>query len=335
MTRRLGTALVLLALVGALARTTAGTDATFTAQRSNPANTLQAASSFGGLRLATGSYTGNGSDNRAIAGLGFSPDAVIVKSSGAAVSMLRTAAMPSDRAKPMSGATALVANAIQTLDGNGFTVGTDARVNSSGVAYQWVAIRSAAGGLTLGSYSGNGSSARTVSGLGFSPEYVAVFSAGAHVAVQRYSGMARAFRFDADTGTTNRITSLDSDGFTVGADTSVNANGTSYYYVAANDAQAGVRVGSYTGNGADNRALSGVGFQPQYVAVRAGDTATSRAGVQRPASLAGDSSQLYTATANASNRIQLLAADGFQLGTDGSVNAPGVTYHYLALRDAG
>ena len=42
-----------------------------------------------------------------------------------------------------------------------------------------------------------------------------------------------------------------------------------------------------------------------------------------------------TATAAASDRIQSLMADGFQVGTKAQVNANGSTYYYLALRDGG
>ena len=57
--------------------------ATFSAQKSNPGNTLTAATSFPGIRVASGTYTGNGTDNRTITGVGFQPDAVIVKASTA------------------------------------------------------------------------------------------------------------------------------------------------------------------------------------------------------------------------------------------------------------
>ena len=37
--------------------------------------------------------------------------------------------------------------------------------------------------------------------------------------------------------------------------------------------------------------------------------------------------------ANTNNGIQALQANGFQLGTDASVNASGPTYHYIAVRN--
>lgn len=81
--------------------------------------------------------------------------------------------------------------------------------------------------------------------------------------------------------------------------------------------------------------VTGVGFSPQYVIVRANDTATARQSHQRPLSLAGTASQLFGATANSSNGIRALLPDGFQLGTDASVNTAGVTYHRAAFRHTG
>ena len=91
-------------------------------------------------QLATGSYTGDGADNRAITGLGFQPDAVIIKGNTAQTAVIRTSTMTGDNTKPMVGATALTADLIQSLDAGGFTIGTDARVNSGGVTYYWAAF---------------------------------------------------------------------------------------------------------------------------------------------------------------------------------------------------
>ncbi len=61
----------------------------------------------------------------------------------------------------------------------------------------------------------------------------------------------------------------------------------------------------------------------------------SQAAVWRPLSAAGDRTLYWSATAAATNRIQALQADGFQVGTNAQVNTNGSTYYYLALRDGG
>jgi hypothetical protein len=91
-----------------------------------------------------------------------------------------------------------------------------------------------------------------------------------------------------------------------------------------------MKVGSYTGNGASNRAITGVGFQPAWVNVRANDTSTARQGLHRAASVTGTGSQHFSNTANISNGITALGTDGFSVTAP---NTSGVPYPYLALHD--
>ena len=292
--------------------------------------TVAAASSP--LRIASGSYVGNGTDNRRIDTPGFQPDVVVVKAATAQIAVMRTSTMTGDSAKPLAGATALLTNAIQTLESDGFTVGTHATVNTNNVTYQWTAYRAASGTVAVGAYTGTGA-ARSISGLGFSPEHVSVLGSAAQRATQRFAGMSRGFQFDSDSGTTTRVTALDADGFSLGTSAEVNANGTTYHYVALNDTPASIDIASYSGNAADNRSVTGVGFEPDHVMIRANDTTTGRLGAFRPSAMTGDSSLRFSAAAALANNIQALQADGFELGTDTAVNAGGVAYHYVAMKN--
>jgi hypothetical protein len=329
--RRIATALAVLAgapLSGGLAY------AAFVATTSNGGNTFSAAACFNTQRMATGSYTGDAVDDRAIS-TGFQPDLVFVKAdtAGAEVAMARTSSMSGDASKSMFGNFALITDRIQSLTGTGFTVGASSQVNQAGTTYRWAAFKSGCGTLKVGSYAGNGAATQAISGLGFQPEAVIVMSAAANYPMHRFSGMTRSFRFEAHTGSAAVINSLDTNGFTVGNAPEANANGTTYHYVAFNDVAGSVNKGSYTGNNVDNRNINTVGFQPAWMMIRANDTGTARAGHHRPASLGGTNSQFWSNTANSNNGIQALLANGFQLGTDPSVNANGPTYHYLALRN--
>lgn len=323
--------LVLLGVGAVVAATVGTTLAAFSATTDNSANTFTAATTF--YRMTTGSYTGNAGDNRLIA-VGYQPDLVIVKSDGLNIAVARTATMTGDAAKPMTGATGLTANLIQTLDPTGFTVGTDARVNGSGVLYRWIALKSGVNELKVGTYSGSGAN-RSFSGFGFSPEYVIVFAASTDRAVERMTGMTSTFRFESEIGAAARITSLDADGFSVGTDAAVNTNGTAYHYVAVNEVAGTTRMTSYLGDGINNKLIAGVGFQPGYLVVRSGSTVTARAGHHRPDSLAGTNSMYYTATANITTGTKALQVDGFQLGTNTTVNQAGLTYHYVAFKNTG
>jgi predicted ribosomally synthesized peptide with SipW-like signal peptide len=329
-------ALALLVAVGAVAAGVAAgvTHAAFSSVSDSPGNDFTADTRYDGLRLATGSYTGDGTDDREITAPGFRPDVVIVKAATAQIGVIRTSTMSGDASKLMSGATALQADHVESLDASGFTLGANARVNGSGVGYTWTALKADGLALKTGSYTGTGS-ALSITAVGFSPSFVAVFGSGAQTPVLRMTGMARAFAFDTGTGSTTQITSLLATGFSLGTDAAVNTNGAVYHYIAFDDAAGTSKVGTYTGNATDNRGITGTGFQPTYVLVRASDTATSRAGRQRPASLSGASSQAFNAAANVTTSIKALQANGFQLGTDASVNANSIAYMYLALKDVG
>jgi hypothetical protein len=281
--------------------------------------------------MATGSYTGDAVDDRPIT-VGFQPDFVIVKDSAGREGVARTSTMAGDASKPMGTATSLVADNIQSLTATGFTIGTSNRVNQAGRTYHWTAFKANGSAMKVDTYPGNGTG-QPITGAGFSPEYVVVLGAAPQRAVQRFSGMTRSFRFDTGTGTTTGITSLDADGFSVGTDLEVNAATTTHHYVAFNDFANSIKIGSYTGTGGDNRDIGGVNFQPEYVLIRAGDIVTGRPTLHRPASLAGDSTLFFAGSASATDRIQALQADGFQLGASGNVNANTVAYHYLALRN--
>jgi hypothetical protein len=324
------------AALGVAAVSTAVSDSwgAFSAQTQNPGNSFQAAAEFvGPLRIATGSYTGDATDDRAITGVGFQPDVVIIKSNSVQGAIMRTSTMSGDAAKRMVGASALGANLIQSLDSNGFTIGTELAVNAVLTTYWWIALQAGDYALKVGSYAGNGTS-QSISGLGFSPEYVMVASSGGAWSVQRFSGMSTSYQFDADLGASDRITSLDGNGFSVGSSAQVNENLTAYHWVAWNQVAGSIKMGSYAGNDTDNRDITGVGFQPDYVIVRGDDTLVARRGVHRPASMTGTTDCLtWDPVSTATSAIKALQSDGFQVGTGGAANAGGTTYHYLAMRN--
>jgi hypothetical protein len=316
-----------------LAAGSQSSDAAFTAQTSNPANQLSAASSFERLRVASGTYTGNATDSRNITGLGFQPNLVIVKANSAQTAVARSSTMSGDVAKPLSGATALTANLIQNLQADGFQVGTDARVNASATTYYWVAIKAATGTMSLGTYTGNGATV-AVSGLGYSPEAVMVLGAGAQSSVLRIAGMTTGFTFDSGTGVSSSVTSLDSGGFTVGNNAATSSSGVVYHYIAFNDVPGITDVATYTGNGAA-RTISGLGLNPSVALVRSTSTTSARAGVWRPSSVTGTGSLRFNAAVNDTTAITALGSGSFNTGTSVDANASANAYAYLALKDEG
>jgi hypothetical protein len=307
--------------------------AAFVATISNSGNSFQAAAIFpGAIKMASGTYTGNATDNRAIT-VGFQPDFVMVKDTNNGEGVARSSSMAGDVSKPMGSLAAFAADNIQSLDANGFTVGLDNRVNRNTRTYYWVAFKTNSQAMKVGTYNGNGTT-QSITGVGFQPELVILMGNNAQRAAARYSGAARTYGFDASTGVTTGVTAFGADGFTVGAAAEANANGVAYHYVAFNDFANSISVGSYTGNNTDDRAIATPSFQPEFVMVRADDTATGRAANWHPSAFAGDNTLLLTSTASGINRIQAFQATGFQVGTSTDVNANTVSYRYLAIRSS-
>src|SRR4051812_12670120 len=84
-------------------------------------------------QVLSGSYVGNGVAARQIQ-VGFVPDFVMVKGDTVQIGAFRSSTMVGDASKPATGATALQANMIQSIDvanSGGFTVGSHASVNSN------------------------------------------------------------------------------------------------------------------------------------------------------------------------------------------------------------
>lgn len=96
-------------------------------------------------------------------------------------------------------------------------------------------------------------------------------------------------------------------------------------FLAAPPAQALMVTGSYTENATDNRTITGLGFQPDVVIIKASDAAQEA--VMRTSSMSGDLSKpMGEATALTANLIQSLDAGGFTIGNDARVNNNTTTY---------
>jgi hypothetical protein len=130
------------------------------------------------------------------------------------------------------------------------------------------------------------------------------------------------------------IQALEANGFQVGTDARVNAVGTSYHYMAWKAIPGKMSVGSYPGDGFDNRDITGVGFQPEYVIVHAinGARAIQKTNASGPTT---ESSWRFTSGAALVNLIQSLnpatCSNCFQVGSGGDVNTVGNTHLWAAF----
>jgi hypothetical protein len=282
------------------------------------------------MQIAVGTYTGDGTDNRQITGIGFLPDLVIVRARDSGqYAVFRTSTMAADKTAYFAQAAALFANAIQSLDSDGFTVGTHATVNSNGVTYDWQAFAdNGAPDFKVGTFSGDGTDSRNITGLGFDPDFVTIKRDGLWYAFWRTSSNSgdQALCFINDADQSNNIQGFVSDGFQVG--TSQNMAGSVYHWFAFKAVASATAYGSYAGNNADDRSISGVGFEPDLVWVK-GTSSLDKAGL-RPSSITTDLTEFFTSAAAATNHVQALESDGFQVGA--TQNITGRTYRWFAWK---
>jgi hypothetical protein len=286
-------------------------------------------------QVLSGSYVGNGVAARQIQ-VGFVPDFVMVKGDTVQIGAFRSSTMVGDASKPATGATALQANMIQSIDvanGGGFTVGSHASVNSNGVTYHWTAFNAVSGKMVVGTYAGNGvAGGQAISGIGLTPNLVFIMSAGAAYAIHKSSAHANANDFEFSTGDATLVSSLNATGFTLGNnDARVNAAATTYHYVAWQQVANEMKVGSYVGNAAAQN-ITGLGFEPEFVMIKAAATGQDATAKSASTGRSIDSSMFFRVLANATLRVTALITDGFSIGTTNTVSQSGQTYTYYAWK---
>ena len=231
-----------------------------------------------------------------------------------------------------------VTNAIQSLDPNGFTVGT---TPASQLPLCHVPMGRMESGrpreMAVGTYTGNGAGSQSiVSPDAFGRRISCLSSPAAPTSpcTKCAPGQPRTRSRSKASCPPTTSPRLAANGFTVGNDVRVNRSGTTYHYVAWNEIAGKVDVGTYTGNGADNRNITGVGFQPDFVMVQTngGLPTVAHSTAMGPST---DTSHFFNATANQANRIQLLQPDGFQVGSAAESNRTGQDFHIRRLGASG
>jgi hypothetical protein len=188
-------------------------------------------------KLKVSQYTGNGNDNRSIPGVGFQPEYVIVLPESTARASHRSSAMPGDITYQF--ASPGFTDGIQALESDGFQVGLDARVNSGSVDYYYAAWNASPGEVAVGVYTGDGSTSRNITGLGFFPEEVIVNRSdlgfrATHKPASTGVSTDRSLLFENRIGEADNIQALLPDGFQVGGNSRVNSNAApnDYYWTA-------------------------------------------------------------------------------------------------------
>ena len=276
--------------------------------------------------VATGRYAGDSVDNRAITGLGFQPDIVMIKSLDGSSSVVRTSTMVGDATKIL-GANALHPSRVKSLDADGFTLGDAIEVNQLTISYEFVAIK-ARSDIKVGSYVGNGVDNRNITGVGIQPVWLVTLGAGSASRFRAGSfvgDVANPFGETGGNDEPDEIQALAADGFQLGADPATNANGITYHYIAWG-ASANTVQSTFV-DGADNLSIA-VGFQPTFVWIRT----QGLFGNWRSAATVGDSCHFWESQGQIDDRIQAFEANGFQVGAFRG-SAGGRTFHFLAFKN--
>lgn len=286
-----------------------------------------------GFNLVSGTYIGNGADNRQI-DCGFRPELVIVKGNTTQYGVFRTTEMPDNEAGYLYNTAANLADSIQTFNSKGFVVGTDGTVNNAGVVYHWIAIAKGDGSdFATFTYTGN-ETARDITGLGFQPEAVFIKENGTSTMTFRTKDhtTTNSSLFFETANQTDAITALISDGFSLGTSTITNENSTTYYGFAFRNSGNGVfDTDTYVGNGSDDHAIDTPGFRPALLFVRA-QTSSGSVGIRSKfATFSGTDSTDFK-NVIFFGTIKSFSSTGFVLPVSASANANGSTYIYVALK---
>jgi len=182
--------------------------------------------------------------------------------------------------------------------------------------------------MFIGSYVGNGNDNRSITGIGFQPDLVEI-QAKVWTSSDMSTNESKQFGNDESLNA-NTIQVLESDGFQLGTDSDVNSDGKTYFFNAYRDNGDGdFAVGTYTGNGVDNRDIDGVGFQPAFIVI-GGDLNDYSFG--KSTDIPASSAFGYAGFTLQSNHIQSIRADGFQVGDDNATNQDTTTYFWFAFK---
>jgi hypothetical protein len=298
--------------------------------------------------FCVGTYTGNGGGVKSLT-TGFQPSMVIVKRSNSIAAHFRTASMPSNQNDFFTtGANDSTGNYIGSFSSTGFSVGATDNTNTG--VYYFIAFKATASSFAEGSYTGDATDNRDISGLGFKPNLVMVKNDTSATVTNRNVIMSStenngdASNYVGGTTTTffdipDNIQKLSTNSFQVGTSASVNESGATMYWFAFGGAPLAsgasgtykMEVGSYTGTGAVT-SISSLSFKPDLVIIK--DTSTGFM-VFRTALMAGDiTAYLANPSADSTNHITSLDANGFSLGTNTNINATGRIYHWQAFGNA-
>ena len=197
-----------------------------------------------GTEVWTGTYTGDGADNRYIGSTGGANFVMLIRRVTANGISYRFSSETGDASfNSTMSASAEVANFIQELGASGatytFQVGTAAHVNGATRVIDWIAVKVPLKGGTVGSYVGTGSSGATMSLSPWTFNADAVIIKGGTatapiIAVRDFEDSSSVFSNSA-VNQNSRIQRMPAGQIQVGSNVQVNQSGVTYHFLALTD----------------------------------------------------------------------------------------------------
>ena len=240
------------------------------------------------------------------------------------------------------------ANTLTSFDLDGFSLGGNTRTNQSGINYVAWQFLKAAGFLDIITYTGDGSTNRTIphalnQDVGMLVVKDLSNVRGWHIQHRSRGGTA-VLNFSTSSESTGvtywNNTPASSTEFTVANNAGVNSTGANYVaYLFAHDPSGVIQCGGYTGNGSATGPVVTLGWVPQYVMIKRATGGTGTWAIFDTARgigiVTGSDQKLEADTTAAEIGADYLnlTADGFQIvTTTTSANASGSDYIYMAIK---
>jgi hypothetical protein len=252
---------------------------------------------------------------------------------------------------------AIEAEALQSFDSDGFTIGDWDDYNKNAVSFVAWTFKSEPGVFDCLEYTGTAAAQNIAHALGEVPGAIIIKTQDGAGSTDMWNMYHRSLNGgttpedyfvelsknikneELDTNAWNS-TAPTASVFSVGATNDTNTNGDTYsaYIFPHND---NVQCGTYTGNGSTTGPTVTLGFEPQWLFIKGATQASSAKGlvwdnVRNPSNPRTNASQAWKRDADFTSGYDVdFNATGFQIkNTQNEVNTSGDTYVYIAIRKA-
>lgn len=251
-----------------------------------------------------------------------------------------------DLTSTSTAAQTMQATGVTCFTPNGFEISTLAKLNTNAATYADYVFKKKSRFLDIVTWTGDGTSGRVIShALGLKPGVIILKrtdSTGNWLITMTYPGAPTdypTFLFDASTGYSAYVNTVNTSSFTLGVASSTNISGATYvaHVFAHDEAVDGIiRSGEYIGNGSATGPVIDCGFEPQFILIKAhgaGSWVLLDSARELGFSSVEDSLIMQTTAAETATEYARLLSTGFQITSSAAnVNTSGTVYTYMVIR---